>query len=1111
MRLRYILGIPGSGKTTRCIDEIIKASQEGRKALYIVPEQFSLESERLLCSAAEGNVVMNSEVISFGHLAHRLLSATGGSGEKILDDNAKTLLLRRIINNLLKEDSLVFYGRSAASTGFADNISALITEFIRCDVAPDTIEEKSVYFADKDRMLSDKLHDIGLIYSGFKADIKDRYIAKDSLLDVLAERIPAAEMLKDTEIWLDSFTDFTPQEFKVAEALLRACVRLNISFCVDTPYFGADIDAFDPYRETKRSINRINRAAKNMGAVIDKSVFLDKDVRHGSAPALGFLTKHYFDGQRCSSPSDEIKTVCASSAREELTYAAGEILSLLRDKKYRCSDIALLISSDSYYRELGNVFDKFGIPYFTDSRRSVLSHPLTEMLRSIFRLLRYGFGCDEVFRLLKTGFNDLTREEIAVAENYCTACAVKNGRWYEKWEYTLSGRYEDKFDLLNDIREYICDILDSIAALRKVKPKTVRSLCEAVYKLFERFGVKERLGMMINDAAAENNEDAVRLHSGVWDTVGDIFSKMCEIMGDDETDTAEFGRLLEAALRNAELGLIPPTCESVTAAHFERSRLPNVKALFMLGVNEGIIPPHHSDTNLLSDSDRMNLSVSGCELGGDSLRLINRDRYNIYTCITKPSERLYISYNTSLESGIRSPLVQDICSCFNKVPIGVKNGEIFADEQAFELLLAHIASLGEEEEVSPLYKAVYAHLYENENYRARLERVSLWLEPPSCENESIGSRLAEKLYLSADDTLVSGITRIQDYESCPYMYFLKYGLKAEEQAEYVPNAADCGTILHNVLKQFSEKVQSETDWESIDENYIRENVDAITAQVTEKYNTAFFDNDASGSFVAERLKKAAVSTIKAFSEKVDGFVPCGYEVTFGPDEDTALPSLKYKLNDSTVLLLTGSIDRVDTFTDKNNDTYVKITDYKTTQKQDLFSEESLFLGIQLQLPLYMQAYTQSSGNVREGGFFYFRIADPVFERVSSDAFAGLISGGAAVDEPSVMEALSDVERKKLSGRSAAFIKIPQEGIKRLTEYVNGMITDAGRSIISGDIKAKPYLFGGRTSCKYCNYSAICCFELCRGGKGRYRSIGRDEAKTLHEKIIGGEDGNAASR
>jgi ATP-dependent helicase/nuclease subunit B len=1116
MRLRYILGSPGSGKSTLCINEIVQQASSNKPTIYIVPEQFSLESERLLTSASKNGVLMHSEVLSFGHLAHRLLAETGDNDVKILDEDGKLLLLRKITNDLIKSDSLIFYGKSTSSNGFIDNLSSLITECVTCSVSPEQLAANTEHFKADNRVLADKLHDLSLIYSRFNENISDRYISKDTLLDILAKRIPFSAMLKGAEVWIDSFTDFTPQEFKVIEALLHTCDRVNIALTITPSEAGSfTLNSLDPYFEAKRSINRINRIAEQLGVVTEPAVILDKNLRHHSAPDLAHLTESYFSGEQYTGECSSVHILSAASTTLELDRAAGEILSLLKSG-YHCSDIALMVSSDDYYLPLQTTFKKYGIPFFTDVRRNILHHPLIELVRSVCRLLNSNFATKQVFRLVRSGFTTLTDCEISIAENYCIACGISGNKWFNEWKYIPSPIYRDKLEYLNDIRENIADMLSSIKEIKKGQ-HTVKSLCTDIYKLIEAFEVKQSLSNMIDNAREINDEDAIRLHTQVWNILCEILNRLVELMGGDTITLSDYAKLLETGVQNATLGLIPSTCDSVTIAQFNRSRLPNVKALFMLGVNEGIVPPYHNDTNLLSDSERAILTEVGCELGGDSLRLINRDRYNIYSYITKPSERLYLSYNSELESGMRSVLISDMVSMLGIDESNIEEisskvnciGGIYSDEQAYEMLIKHISSLKPDDELSDLYLAVYSHLCKSKEYSNRLDKIGKWLSYTDSTNESIPPELALQLFFKDGGNMVTGITALQNYARCPYLYFLQNGLKALDRAEFTPNFTDYGTILHTLLKQFSDSVANNAalSWNTLDEFYIKDTVNTLFDNASEQFNAGFFKDSSTNAYIGNRLKSIAVSTIKAFAKNVEGFVPCGYEIGFGTSPHSQLPPLVYELDNNVRLVLEGSIDRVDLFKDDNNETYVKITDYKASGNDgNLFSEKNMYLGIQLQLPLYMEAYTNSLDNIKPGGFFYFKIDNPVFTSTVGDTFSRLISGGAYIGNDNVINALSDVERSKVtSNRSTAFLKLSENGMAAVIDYVNNTIMDIGKKIAGGDIKAYPYKSSAsKNACLYCEYSAVCSFELCSNKNNKYRSMDKETVEQLHKNIAAKE-------
>ena len=1081
MNLRYILGLPGSGKTTRCVDEIISAVEKGRHSLYIVPEQLSLESEKMLTSKCRNNIMLGSEVISFAHLAHRLITETGGSSEKILDDNSKVLLLRRIINNLAKDDKLLFYGKGVSRYGFVDGISSIITEFTRNSVSPNELITQGEKFNENNPGLTNKLHDIAVIYDSFQQNLKDRFIAKDELLDVLAKRIPQSDMFKDTDVWIDSFTDFTPQEFRVIEALSNVCDTITITFTVNRAGYD-NIDAlnpFDPYFEAKRSMRAIAKLP-SIKSIKPEIIIVNDGEKYSLAPDLKHLSYNFFSGKKYQGQAANIKIFSANSIDDELNNMCKEIYHLIKDKGYTYSDMAVMISSDNYNLPLKSIFSRNNIPFFTDTRRNILSHPLTELIRSVFNVIISNNGLNEVIGLFRTGFNELTCDEISFIENYCIVSNIKGKKWYDDWTNTISGNYtEEQMNDLNDIRAYIADVLGEINTLKNVKRYKVSYISEKIYGMKDVFNISDKLNELINEARNNGDEEAARIHTQIWDVIWSVFSRMCNIMGDDEVTVAEFYRMLDTGFQNITMGLIPSTCNSITVASFNRSRLPNIKALFMLGVNEGIIPPYHDDTNLLSDNDRAALLAEGLELGGDNIRLINRDRYTIYSYMAKPSEKLYLSYNSDLESGIPSALIQDIKYMFDLTEensnTSLNIDDIYSKEYAFDILTDQLAKQGSENELSPLCSSIYRYFANSRDiYGERIEKVRNWLVKDDATETGISPETAAKLYLNGQSEMIQGITSIEDYYKCPFMYYLSHGIRAYDRKTEVPEVFEYGTLLHGILKDFSDRLTEQNiSWDNIDEESIYVIIDELIEKQAEVYRGGFFGFSKTNNYLKQRLKDILINTIKTISSNLGKFTPCDYEVAFGKDDKRPFV---FNLEDGIKLVLTGSIDRVDRYIDpQTGEIYIKILDYKSSSStSDTFSKKEMDAGIRLQLPLYLSAYLLMNKNALPGGFFYFKVDNPVVDSKFKNMYDRLISGGAVIDNEVVLKALSEDEKSELNKNNDNYIKLSVP-YNEFMENINNKIIEAGQNIISGNVKAEPNEI--KDQCKYCSYSAICRYEL----------------------------------
>ena len=106
MSLQFIFGNSGSGKSHYLYQYIVEESirHPEKNYLVLVPEQFTMQTQKDLCMAHPRGGIMNIDVLSFGRLAHRVFEETGKERQPILDDEGKNLVLRKIAGNY--EDEL---------------------------------------------------------------------------------------------------------------------------------------------------------------------------------------------------------------------------------------------------------------------------------------------------------------------------------------------------------------------------------------------------------------------------------------------------------------------------------------------------------------------------------------------------------------------------------------------------------------------------------------------------------------------------------------------------------------------------------------------------------------------------------------------------------------------------------------------------------------------------------------------------------------------------------------------------------------------------------------------------------------------------------------------
>ena len=64
----------------------------------------------------------------------------------------------------------------------------------------------------------------------------------------------------------------------------------------------------------------------------------------------------------------------------------------------------------------------------------------------------------------------------------------------------------------------------------------------------------------------------------------ELLEKYVEILGEEKISLEEFSELLDAGFSEVKIGVIPPGSDRVVVGDMERTRLKDVKVIFLLGV-----------------------------------------------------------------------------------------------------------------------------------------------------------------------------------------------------------------------------------------------------------------------------------------------------------------------------------------------------------------------------------------------------------------------------------------------------------------------------------------------------------------------------------------------
>ena len=232
MSLQFVMGPSGSGKSHYLYQWVTKEALEhpGKNYIVLVPEQFTMQTQKDLVMASPHKGILNIEVLSFNRLAHCVLAETGENNRMILSDVGKNLVIRKVAGD--NEDKLKVLGANLRKMGYVNEMKSVISEFTQYDIGPEALDE-ILESVKQYPNLYYKLGDIRVVYEAFQEYLRGKYITSDEVLDVLTMAATKSKLLKDSVIVLDGFTGFTPIQNKLLRELLSVCEKMVITVTMD--------------------------------------------------------------------------------------------------------------------------------------------------------------------------------------------------------------------------------------------------------------------------------------------------------------------------------------------------------------------------------------------------------------------------------------------------------------------------------------------------------------------------------------------------------------------------------------------------------------------------------------------------------------------------------------------------------------------------------------------------------------------------------------------------------------------------------------------------------------------------------------------------------------
>ncbi len=1051
-----------------------------RRRLLIVPEQYSHESERAMCSVLGGGTLMECEVLSFTRLAGRLTDAAGGGAAPMLDAGGRMLLMYAALRRV--SDALSAYRAASRKPAFLTGLLATVDECRSYRVEPEPLISAGEELGGRQ---GDKLKDLGLIYAAYQALESQGAADPRGRLDRLARQLQDTRWGAGMSFYVYGFTDFTPQEEQVLSALM-AQGELTVAFVC-----GGKDDPADIFQPALRAARRLSRMAKDNGVLLLKETLDRPSERH---PSLAFLERSLFGAVPEAPWEGDCAVVRAAAAtpRQEVEWCAAEILRLLREESCRCRDIAVCARKlDGYGELIESTFARYGVPVFLSAMEDVLEKPVLALVTSALAAAAEDYPYEELFRYLKTGLTGITDEERDLLENYALTWDLKGSAWTRRKPWDMHpegyGRKLEEEDAafvarLDELRRRVIAPLEK---LRKGTDKTGKGRALALYQLLDDIDLPTRLAQRADSLETRGDRNTAAQYRQLWDILVGGLEQCALLLEDTELELEEFSRLFSLVLSQYDVGAIPVSLDAVTVGDAPRMAHKEVKVLFLLGADSSSIPDCAPSPGLFSDQDRDALSAMEVELAPRQEDKLRREMTIAYETCARPSQRLYVSYAAGAGEGQRTPcfLWERLAELFPDAPVadgGEPMVRLSAPDAALELAGRDPAVACALRQVPGLAPRVERIQNASQWRRGRLSRLAV--------NELFGP------------VVPMSATRLDLVNSCHFSHFLRFGLEAKPRQKAAFRPSDYGTFVHDVLENTLRTAKSEgVPLDDADE------VRRLSQRAADRYEqevlTGLEEEPARFRYLFGRMKQAALAVVQSVAAElsVSDFVPAAFELGFGPGKE--LPPVE--VEQGVRLRLTGFVDRVDEWL-HNGRRYLRVVDYKTGKKSFDFADVEDGRG--LQMLLYLFALSREGERVLgpeeivPAGVLYVPARTPLVdgergmtdEEIQKSRDRLLRRQGLVLDDPEVLSAMEHGEGgyrflPVSTGRGGADYLVTPDQMEALDGYITASLRCAAGELAQGNIDADPYWHSAdKNPCRWCDYRAACHFEEGCGDLRRFR-------------------------
>ena len=248
----------------RLYEELRAALNDGANTplIVLVPEQYTLESEREIMAALGLNGSFRLQVMSPARLISRLFEAAGRPVETRVDERGRVMLMHAALKTLSRE--LSWYRGAQHRPGFSALAARQVKELKQAGYTPDRL----LLLANDLRPgpLKSELADLSAVWTAYESALKGRFMDSEDELMLALSRVERADFLRGARVWAYGFELISPTLGSALVELGRTRdAALFLPLVNDEA--ARDVEAFEP---VAKSLRRFVKLATEAGVDVTR-------------------------------------------------------------------------------------------------------------------------------------------------------------------------------------------------------------------------------------------------------------------------------------------------------------------------------------------------------------------------------------------------------------------------------------------------------------------------------------------------------------------------------------------------------------------------------------------------------------------------------------------------------------------------------------------------------------------------------------------------------------------------------------------------------------------------------------------------------------------------